>query len=94
MDECRTGRRKSGRPLTLDLKRKRYRELVAAKGWNTQPEQAAALGLPQNTISRIVEGDGRPSPKTIAALLVAFPDEDFNSLFEIVEDLPLRRVAA
>lgn len=82
------------RPLTLELNRTRYRELVAARGWATQVEQAAAIGISQPTITRIVESEGRPGPRVIAALLAAFPEEDFRSLFDIVEDLPLRRVAA
>lgn len=94
MTGCTTKRSGSDRPWTVDLNRERYRQLVTAEGWKTQPEQAEALGLPQATISRIVECDGRPSPKTIAALLRAFPGETFDSLFEIVEDIPLRRVAA
>lgn len=89
-----TKRNGSGQPWTVDLNRDRYRELVTAKGWNTQPEQAEALGLSQQTISRIVECDGYPSGRFIAALKRAFPDEDFDSLFVIVEDRPLRRVAA
>lgn len=87
-------RSQGDRPPTLDLNRKRFRELVAARGWTTQLEQAAALGIAQNTLSRIVESEGRPGTRVIAALLIAFPDEPFDDLFEIVEDLPLRRVAA
>lgn len=82
------------RPLTVDLNRDRYHKLVAKKGWWTQTQQAEALGLSQAAISRMVAPEGRPSSKSIAALLVAFPEETFDSLFEIVEDLPLRRVAA
>ena len=89
-----TRKRASNRPWTVDLNRERYRQLVADEGWNTQLEQATALGLSQVTISRIVEGGGYPSGRAIAALRRAFPDEDFDSLFVIVEDRPLRRVAA
>jgi predicted DNA-binding transcriptional regulator AlpA len=89
-----TKRRSKKRSWTVDLNRDRYRELVAEKGWTTQPEQAKGLGLSQATISRIVECDGYPSNKVIAAMRLAFPDEDFDSLFVIVEELPLRRVAA
>lgn len=94
MNGCTPKRNGPGRPWTVDLNRDRYRGLVTAKGWNTQPEQAEALNLPQQTISRIVECDGYPSNKAIAALLRAFPDEGFDDLFVIVEYRPLRRVAA
>ena len=36
----------------------------------------------------------RKGEAVIAALLTAFPEEGFDNLFEIVDDLPLRRVAA
>lgn len=94
MNGCTRKRSGANRPPTVDLNRERYRELVADKGWCTQMEQAEALGLSQVTISRIVEGGGYPSGRAIAALRLAFPDEDFDSLFVIVEDRPLRRVAA
>lgn len=84
----------SGHPLTVDLNRTRYRELVAARGWTTQVEQAAALGISQPTITRIVESGGRPGPRVIAALLAAFPKENFRTLFNIVEDSPAEQVAA
>lgn len=87
-----------GGPLTVELNRSRYRELVAARGWNTQTEQAAALGIPQPTISRIVESSGHPGPRVgsrvIAALIAAFPEEDFRTLFNIVEDSSAEQVAA
>ena len=84
----------SGHTLTVDLNRNRYRKLVTARGWNTQVEQAAALGISQPTITRIVESGGRPGPRVIAALLAAFPEENFRSLFDIVVDLPAQRIAA
>jgi hypothetical protein len=86
----------SGQTLTVDLNRDRYRELVAARGWSTQVEQAAALGISQPTITRIVESAGRPGPRVIAALLATFPEEHFRSLFDIVpaEDFSSQRVAA
>lgn len=92
MTGCKPSR--SRRPRTLDLNRQRYRELVAARGWKTQKQQAEALGLGQHTISKVVESEARPGPRVIAALLTAFPEEGFDNLFEIVDDLPLRRVAA
>ncbi len=81
-------------PLTVDLNRLRYRELVAARGWTTQVAQATALGISQPTITRIVESGGRPGPRVIAALLAAFPRENFRNLFDIVEDAPTEQAAA
>lgn len=80
-------------PLTLDLKRSRYRELVTAEGWDTQDQQAEGLGLGQATISRVVNRGTRPGPSVIAALLATFPDEPFEDLFEIVPDTSGRRAA-
>lgn len=79
--------------LTVDLNRTRYRELVAARGWTRQIEQADGLGIAQNTISRVVEGGQKPGPRFIAACLTAFPGEGFDGLFHIVEDAPLTRAA-
>lgn len=71
--------------LTLELNKRRYRQLVESKGWDTQVKQANGLGLGQATVSRLVESDARPGPNAIAALRNAFPDEPFERLFNIVE---------
>lgn len=84
--------RERGAP-TLRLNRPRYHSLVVERGWLTQGEQAAGLGLGQATISRMVEADQAPSPGAIARLLLAFPEETFESLFVIVSDSGMRRAS-
>jgi hypothetical protein len=73
------------RSLTLKLNKERYRELVEAKGWDTQVKQANGLGLGQATVSRLTEADARPGPNAVAALITAFPEEPFLRLFRIEE---------
>lgn len=78
---------------TLRLNRVRYKQLVTKRKWSTQDQQAAGIGLSQATVSRMVEPDQTPSPSTIARLLLAFPEETFESLFVVVSDSGMRRAS-
>lgn len=69
------------------LRLDRYRDFTRAKGWITQEQQAQALNVGQNTISRVLAGiQQRPGPTFIAAVLTAFPEAKFEDLFEIVTE--------
>jgi len=78
---------------TLGLRKDRYSALVKTKGWLTHEDQAHGLGLAQSTISRTLKGDQRPGADFIGALLVAFPQANFEDLFQII-DATSRRTAA
>jgi transcriptional regulator with XRE-family HTH domain len=80
---------------TLSLRLDRYLDLVAAKGWGTQAEQAEGLRVSQQSISRMLAGLQTPGPSLIAHLMQTFSEQaDFNDLFEIVAiDEPVRRAS-
>ncbi|MCW2918559.1 MAG: hypothetical protein JWN52_6627 [Actinomycetia bacterium] len=71
-------------PLTLRLNTARYRALAAERGWKTVEEQARGLQLSMATASRIRAGLQTPGTSLICALRRAFPDEQFEDLFEVV----------
>lgn len=77
----------SGR-VTLRFNIERYRRLATEQGWKTQDEQANGLGISQATVGKILSRKQIPGPEAIAALLRAFPDQDFRDLFDVV---PLER---
>lgn len=87
-----SGYKKRARKLTLRLNVDRYSELVNAKGWMTQEDQAHGLGLSQSTVSRVLYGTQVPGDRFIASLMHAFPDEGFDALFEIVRAPTAARV--
>lgn len=53
-----------------------------------QTALAARMGVHQTTVSRLVENRIDPGPKTIAALMRAFPRLDFDDLFMGEESIP------
>jgi transcriptional regulator with XRE-family HTH domain len=56
------------------------RELLSKNEW-TQHQLAIKADLTPATISRLLSGKRGGSPKTIAALMKAFPEEPIDKLF-------------
>lgn len=70
----------------IRLRTGQYRKFAALKGWATAGQQAAALGVTEPTIGRILSGKRAPGESFIANCLTAFPELEFADLFEVVED--------
>lgn len=70
----------------IRLRTGQYRKYVSLKGLTTQAAQAAALGVSEPTVGRVVTGKTGPGEQFIAGCLAAFPELDFSDLFEVVTD--------
>jgi transcriptional regulator with XRE-family HTH domain len=57
------------------------------RGWSMKV-LAGRAGLNLRTLYTLKEGTRQPGPKTIPALLRAFPGAKFEDLFEEVPDVP------
>lgn len=64
------------------------------RGWESQNQQARALHVAPSTINRILKGDQKPSGEFIGAALTAFPELEFNDLFEVINDPAPEQVPA
>lgn len=70
----------------VELRVSQYQKFCRLKGWNTIERQAREIGVDPATISRVVNGLTGPGERFIAGILVAFPELDFNDLFEVNAD--------
>lgn len=68
---------------TVRLRIAQYRKFCKLKGWVTIQRQADEIGVDPATISRITAGQTAPGERFIAGVLTAFPELDFNDLFEV-----------
>ena len=68
----------------IRLRTEQYEKFAALKGWKTNAAQAAAIGVSEPTIGRILTGKRAPGEAFIAGLLAALPELDFGDLFEVV----------
>ncbi len=70
----------------IRLRTGQYRKYVRLKGWTTQAEQAAAIGVTEPTVGRVLAGKTAPGEQFMAGLLAALPELEFADLFEVVVD--------
>lgn len=70
----------------IRLRTGQYRKYAALKGLATQAAQAAAIGVAEPTVGRVVSGKTAPGEQFIAGCLAAFPELEFADLFEVVDD--------
>lgn len=68
----------------IRLRTEQYEKFARLKGWKTNAAQAAAIGVSEPTIGRILSGKRAPGEQFIAGLLCALPELDFADLFEVV----------
>lgn len=68
----------SAAPITLNLQR--FDELTAARGWTTDVQRAAGIGVSHTTLSRIRRGQLRPGTRFIAKAVEALGVE-YSELF-------------
>lgn len=68
---------------SIRLRTAQYRKYAALKNWKTQSQAAAAIGVSEPALSRVIRGKRGPGADFIAALLNAFPQLEFADLFEV-----------
>lgn len=69
---------------TIRLQMDTIRELREAKGLETGQDLAAAMGVDQASVSRVMRGVSQPGPRFIAALCAAL-ETPMQQLFAIDE---------
>lgn len=70
----------------IRLRTAQFDKFCALKGLKTQAAKARFLDVTEPTVGRVVNGERRPGEQFIAAVLHAFPELEFNDLFEVIDD--------
>lgn len=73
-------------PASIRLRTGQYRKFAALKGWRTDTQAAAAIGVNPATLGRILHGKLAPGERFIAGALAALPEVDFSDLFDVFVD--------
>jgi transcriptional regulator with XRE-family HTH domain len=81
-------------PATVRLRVEVLREMASAKGWDTDSQIAAGLGIDRGSLSRVLAGKQGVGGGLIAAVCGAFPRSPFERFFEIVPDAVSEQVPA
>lgn len=71
-----------------------YRKFCRMRGWDSENQQAHALGVSPSTVNRILKGTQKPSSEFIGAALTAFPELEFSDLFEVINETPAPPLAS
>lgn len=69
---------------SIALRTSQFRKYTAIAGMATDDAKAKALGVDPATLSRVLKGRCAPGARFIAGTLSAFPELDFEDLFEVV----------
>lgn len=72
-------------PPTPRLNVQEFDRLTGLRGWTTDVQRAASMGMTSSTISRIRSGENRPSSAFIDAALRVLGVE-YSALFESTEE--------
>lgn len=70
----------------IRLRTKQFNKICNVKGWTTQAQRAAGVGVTEPTIGRVMTGKRAPGEQFIAGCLAAFPELEFSDLFEVISD--------
>jgi hypothetical protein len=68
----------------IRLRTRQFDKFCKLKGWLTQAQRATGIGVTEPTIGRVMTGKRAPGEQFIAGCLAAFPDLDFDDLFEVI----------
>lgn len=78
----------------IRLRTSQFRKYTAIAGMPTDDAKAKAIKVDPATLSRVLKGRCAPGARFIAGTLAAFPDLDFEDLFEVVDDSDTEAVPA
>ncbi|MBP2522230.1 helix-turn-helix transcriptional regulator [Rhodococcus sp. PvP104] len=71
------------------LRRTQLDKYMRLAGGLNQSQLAEKMGVSGSTVYRVFEGRMEPGSRFIAGLLNAFPDLDFDDLFECVAEMAI-----
>lgn len=71
---------------SIRLRIRQYEKIAQAKGWRSDAQVGAAIGLDAATVWRVRKGKAAPGERFIAGLLVAAMPFEFGDLFEVVTE--------
>ena len=69
---------------SIALRSRQFQKFTALKGLRTDTAIAAAIGCDRGNLSRVLSGKQAPGARFIAGCLLAFPEVDFEDLFEVL----------
>ncbi|MCL4368006.1 MAG: helix-turn-helix transcriptional regulator [Actinobacteria bacterium] len=70
---------------TLRLRTRQLDKYMRLSGINTKAELARRMGMATSSVTRVLAGQYRPGETFISRLMSAFPDLEFEDLFEVVD---------
>lgn len=73
-------------PHTVRLKEDVLRPAMKRAGIELMSTLVREMGMNRSAVDRVVMRGEKPGARFIGSLLVALPDETFDSLFEVVRD--------
>lgn len=70
---------------TLKLRTRQLDKYMRISGIGSRAELARRMGMATSSVTRVLAGQYRPGEAFISGLMRAFPDLDFEDLFEVVD---------
>lgn len=71
-------------PAQIRLRTSQYRKFARLKGWKSEAQAAASIGVNEATLNRVLRGLTAPGERFIAGMLHALPEVEFADLFEVL----------
>lgn len=70
---------------TLRLRTRQLDKYMRLSGIESRAELARRMGMATSSVTRVLAGQSRPGQAFLSGLMRAFPDLDFEDLFEVVD---------
>lgn len=72
---------------SIQLRLRQFDKFANLKGLRTLVARANAIGVNPSNLSRVLANKQAPGAQFIAGTLVAFPELEFDDLFEVVDSV-------
>lgn len=73
---------------TLRLRTRQLDKYMRLAGIGSKAELARRMGMATSSVTRVLAGSYRPGETFISRLMAAFPDLEFEDLFEVIDAEP------
>ena len=70
---------------TLRLRTRQLDKYMRLSGITTRAELARRMGMATSSVTRVLAGQSRPGETFVSRLISAFPDLEFDDLFEVID---------